>query len=847
MGHLNPTVLDLSPAKWIWLPSQRTLANTFVLFRKDLELPVLPARVAGWITADSRYRLTVNGERVQWGPAPADPRWWDVDPVEITRRLRPGPNTIGVEVLYYGHGDGTWPIGKPGLLMRLEITQPDGRIDVVGTDESWQCCVDRAHPPGQYRRWYLRALQEQFDARLHPHGWDRPGFAPDARWLPAMLLPGRADRPPMCSWYGDYLRATEPLDEAQAELRARQIPMLIEEFVPARLADSGQVVWHRDPADWFEFRTPGAFEIVRTPSASAAPSGFRLEAPTAGATAVYATFELAEQVVGWPAFTIDAPAGTVVEVMVQESHDLAVTPWLDTHFHAWSRFICREGENRFEAFDFESLRWLQVHVRDASGPVTLRDLGVRRRRFPWANPPRIRCAEPGLQALFDASLNTLNNSAQETIMDGAGRERQQYSGDAGLQIQAIYYSFGETRQPERFIRTFSQGSTLDGYFLDCWPAYDRLSRLSQRHVGATRWGPILDHSIQFVFDCLWHYQYTGELGAVAEAYPRLRRFAEYLIRLRAERGDHGLLPVENAALGMPSVWIDHDAYQQQRHKQCAFNLYAAAMYRQALPKLLEAFGESGQAPRYLAEADAIEAATVARFWCPERRTFVNNLPWLSADGAPRLCDRSLATALLFDQCPGGDTAASVRWLDECPVGLGISYPCNAGWRYWALARHGRIGTVIADFRTRWASMASVRLNNTLQETWQAAPDTAEEWSHCPLAPLYVLYMSILGIRSTTPGFATCDIRPQLGDLGDLDVVAYTVKGPIGCVAKRTDTGHALTLSVPDQIAAELILPVGAEPGLPRLYPDHPLGLQRYRLPSGQSVTLVLASAGERTP
>ena len=35
---------------------------------------------------------------------------------------------------------------------------------------------------------------------------------------------------------------------------------------------------------------------------------------------VWALFELAEQMVGFPFFTIEAPAGTVVELMVQESH-----------------------------------------------------------------------------------------------------------------------------------------------------------------------------------------------------------------------------------------------------------------------------------------------------------------------------------------------------------------------------------------------------------------------------------------------------------------------------------------------------------------------------------------------
>jgi hypothetical protein len=31
----RPHPVSLHPARWIWLPSQRTLPNTFVLFRKE--------------------------------------------------------------------------------------------------------------------------------------------------------------------------------------------------------------------------------------------------------------------------------------------------------------------------------------------------------------------------------------------------------------------------------------------------------------------------------------------------------------------------------------------------------------------------------------------------------------------------------------------------------------------------------------------------------------------------------------------------------------------------------------------------------------------------------------------
>ena len=115
------TRLDLSPAKWIWYPSERVLQNTFVLFRKEFDLEKQPAKATGWLLADSRYQLFVNGQRVQWGPAPSDPRRPEADPVEIAQYLKPGKNVIACQVLFFGVGEGTWPMGKPGFLFRLEI------------------------------------------------------------------------------------------------------------------------------------------------------------------------------------------------------------------------------------------------------------------------------------------------------------------------------------------------------------------------------------------------------------------------------------------------------------------------------------------------------------------------------------------------------------------------------------------------------------------------------------------------------------------------------------------------------------------------------------------------------
>lgn len=52
--------LDLSPARWIWLPGQYTPPNTVALFRKAITIEKEIAHARGHVSADSRYRLSVG-------------------------------------------------------------------------------------------------------------------------------------------------------------------------------------------------------------------------------------------------------------------------------------------------------------------------------------------------------------------------------------------------------------------------------------------------------------------------------------------------------------------------------------------------------------------------------------------------------------------------------------------------------------------------------------------------------------------------------------------------------------------------------------------------------------------
>jgi hypothetical protein len=181
----------------------------------------------------------------------------------------------------------------------------------------------------------------------------------------------------------------------------------------------------------------------------------------------------------------------------------------------------------------------------------------------------------------------------------------------------------------------------------------------------------------------------------------------------------------------------------------------------------------------------------------------------------------------------------LQTLVDCPPEMGLSYPANAGWRLWALAQGGRADVIAHDLRHRWAVMTSVIENNTLQEDWEARHDSNQQWSHCPVVPLYIIYHAFAGIRPISPGFSRAEIRPQLADLADLTLTAHTVHGPIHFQARGKRGNRQVTLEIPHGCNAELLLPRGERVDLTPAAGDSIAGLRRYALPSGRSIQLHL--------
>ena len=107
------------------------------------------------------------------------------------------------------------------------------------------------------------------------------------------------------------------------------------------------LTWDQDPRTYFEMNTPHSYRADRTPCAVQENDSTWSVVASDGRAAVL-TFELGEQVVGFPAFTIDAPAGTVVELLTHEAHEVGgPEPVSYTHLDVYKRQDCWRRTGQF--------------------------------------------------------------------------------------------------------------------------------------------------------------------------------------------------------------------------------------------------------------------------------------------------------------------------------------------------------------------------------------------------------------------------------------------------------------------------------------------------------------------
>ena len=132
-----------SPEGTVWIGPAHPfdLRDAYVNFRSESLLEAVPGEAVLRLSADSRYRLWVNGVFVGRGPERSWPSSVAVDERPVTDLLRPGVNRIAVQVYSPGHSHFAYVHrGACGLIGWLEV---DGKVALT-TGPHWKSRRDRS-------------------------------------------------------------------------------------------------------------------------------------------------------------------------------------------------------------------------------------------------------------------------------------------------------------------------------------------------------------------------------------------------------------------------------------------------------------------------------------------------------------------------------------------------------------------------------------------------------------------------------------------------------------------------------------------------------------------------------
>lgn len=181
-------------ARWIGKQECRSEANSWLAFKKEVNVSEVPDEMVARIAADSKYWLWINDSLAVFegglkrGPSPGDTYY---DEIDIAPFLRKGENCLSVLVWHFGrNGFSHADSGVAGLL--FEAKAPGFEIL---SDKTWEATVYKAYvtagePEANYR---LPESNLSFDARKDIANWRSPSAPRLGR---AMELPVIVGEPP---------------------------------------------------------------------------------------------------------------------------------------------------------------------------------------------------------------------------------------------------------------------------------------------------------------------------------------------------------------------------------------------------------------------------------------------------------------------------------------------------------------------------------------------------------------------------------------------------------------------------------------------------------------------------
>jgi len=794
---------------WIWCdpPARRGFGpgmmeaveepgEQHALFRKKFTLAQVPARVPARVTADSRYLLYCNGVEVFRGPIRSQPNRMFYDLFDLAPYLKTGENVLAIYVKFYGKAKAFW-MPAPGGWGRTHgpqlVFEASLGSDWLVTDDSWKTHKCTAWDVNWLAGERLGFLEEGiplevFDARQFPSGWEQPGFD-DGGWENASKMGeirfGMAGgvQPPSAPYGPLYPR---PIGKLDGE---RRLPasVKVQKLVGKLDLKSG------DPVK----------RLTATLSLESAGDALKANIPVsvsiAGESSARLTLDMGRIVMGMVQFTVQAPAGTILDFSYTED-PLAPPRRGFGGMHSGTRYIARGVDDRFSTYEALGFRYANLLVHGTSGQVTLSDFAVQEDLYPWQPGAEFRCSDEALNQIFQAGIRTVNLNARDAFTDCPTREQQAWVGDSVVHQMVSLVTNTDWRLAWQYL-TVSNSPRSDGIL----PM--TVVGMSEANEGLT----IPDWSLHWVHGVYNLYRFNGDREMVLKLMPSVARVLRWFAPFQNQQGVLENI-IEWALIDWSAVSVDGQS-----------SIYTA-IWARGLREFAEMAGWLGEksSQEWAEKLYAKAKAGFEMFWDEARGSYVDHI--VSGEKKPEMSQLGGALGIVSGLAP------KARWQRI------IDTICDASRvvvRTWAFSEGDQTGPpdMNAGRRFTWDvhqeivraepfmsyvvhdAVAEAGLADrltTLYQDWNMflkdGYDTiGEDWKHgthvhgWSCTPTKDMVFYTLGVTPAEPGYTAARIAPHLGSLSWAEGKIPT---PYGLLWVRAEAGK-LEVDSPVPVLVEL--------------------------------------------
>ncbi|QHW30884.1 hypothetical protein GZH47_08475 [Paenibacillus rhizovicinus] len=765
-------------AAWIWPSgdsnngSARKQQRTF--FRKSF-LVANPAesKLRVEVTADSKYRLYVNGTFVLRGPCKGDDFSQYYDTIDLVPFLREGSNVIAVEVVHYprilvgGPSEGgpmsEWRSDIGGLWLQGNLQDKNGEVlEKLDTDGSWLMTGSAAVHIQRETQTLFVGGTEEVQGSLIPADWRQAEFD-DSSW-------GVCGRPiePLDRFWGQLL---------PWQLKPRPIPELREtERSFTRIMRASGIKGDADVNAIFPLRLNPGESVWLELDAGLLTTGYvQLDVFEGGGGQIdllYAEayeYEHPEEHGGQKKTVRDDPEG---KILIGNEDRYSPAGW------------GRPGKpETYEPMGRRAFRFVRAVLKAGDEPLTLASLRWRATSYPLQELGGVRTSDPLTDDMWRISLNTLRNCMQDTYEDTPYYEQMQYIMDAKSQALFTYSVSGDDRLARKTIYDFHSSLIPSGMLQSRYPSVDR-----QVIPGfALYW-------VQMVHD---HYAHFGDAAMVRRYLPTIDAVLGWFDRL-VEDGLVGYIPEPYwAFVDWVEAWHPTAGAPPARMHGAltAYNLmYAMTLQQGAV--LNESAGRTDTAAEYRARAQAVNEAVLAACYDEESGLFRDG------PSVAMFSQHSQLWAVLSGAVEG-EAAGELMDRMLARTDLAAASFSMSHFLFRALAKAGRYGRTEQLWQV-WKDQIALGLTAWVEDPVHQRSDN-HAWSSLPL---YEYPAETLGVKPARPGFASIRIEPKPAGQTWAEGVVPTLQGEVRVRWVIAGSKFVLDAEVPAGVPVVVVLPDG---------------------------------------